>query len=443
MTVPPTHEILFGMFASSLNSILKPRAIHYGWVMACLAFFTTVFSSTAITTPSIILLSIAEHHDWKISDVSKSLALMFLILAMMAPFGSALMLRIGVTKVVIISGILMISGLVITIFASEKWHLLIGIGVFLGTASGILGLSLAATIALRWFEEKRGLVVGILTSGFAAGQLIFVPLISWLTTIVDWRFAIIPAAVGSLTCATLFFFLGKNWPADLDLKPYGALQIFTPPENTFINPFVNSFDKLKGAIYHPGFWLLAATFFICGLTSNGLVTQHFIPFCADNNVGIIAASSYLAIMGIFNFIGTTGSGWLSDRFDNFNLLATYYGFRGLSLLYLPYSNFDAFSLSVWALFFGLDFIATVPPTIRLSGKFFGPVDGPIIFGWVFAFHQLGAAVAAFGAGESRDILLTYNPAFISAGIVSILATILIIIFKYGHFDTLGGKQVTE
>ena len=410
--------------------------------MACLAFFTTVFSSTALTTPSIILLPMAEHHGWEISDVSKSLALMFLVLATMAPFGSALMLRIGVIKVVILSGMLMVSGLIITIWASEKWHLFIGIGALLGTASGILGLGLSATIAIRWFEEKRGLVVGILTSAFAAGQLIFVPLIGWLTTIVDWRFAILPAAIGSVTCATLFFFLGKNWPAELGLKPYGALRIFTPPQNTLENPFTNSFSKLRGALPHPGFWILATTFFICGLTSNGLVTQHFIPFCADNNVGIIAASSYLALMGIFNFLGTTGSGWLSDRFNNFNLLAAYYGFRGLSLLYLPYSSFDAFSLSVWALFFGLDFIATVPPTVRLSGKFFGPVDGPIIFGWIFAFHQLGAAVAAFGAGVSRDILLTYNPAFFSAGVVSIFATILIVIFKYIRLDTFGDDKTS-
>ena len=145
-------------------------------------------------------------------------------------------------------------------------------------------------------------------------------------------------------------------------------------------------------------------------------------------------------MGVFNFLGTTGSGWLSDRFDNFNLLATYYGFRGVSLLYLPYSSFDAISLSVWALFFGLDFIATVPPTVRLSGKFFGPVNGPIIFGWIFAFHQLGAAVAAFGAGVSRDTLLTYNPAFLSAGAVSIFATILIIIFKYVRLDTFSNNN---
>ena len=384
----------------------------------------------------------AEHHGWDISDVSKSLALMFLVLATMAPFGSALMLRIGVIKVVILSGMLMVSGLIITILASEKWHLLIGIGAFLGTASGILGLGLSATIAIRWFEEKRGLVVGILTSAFAAGQLIFVPFIGWLTTIVDWRLAILPAAIGSITCAILFFGFGKNWPADLGLKPYGAQRIFTPPQNTFDNPFINSFNKLRSALPHPGFWILATTFFICGLTSNGLVTQHFIPFCADNNVGIIAASSYLALMGIFNFLGTTGSGWLSDRFDNFKLLAAYYGFRGLSLLYLPYSSFDALSLSVWALFFGLDFIATVPPTVRLSGKFFGPVDGPIIFGWIFAFHQLGAAVAAFGAGVSRDILLTYNPAFFSAGIVSIFATILIVIFKYIRLDTFGDEKTS-
>lgn len=215
------------MFASHLNFFLKPH-FHYGWVMACLAFLTTVFSSTALTTPSIILLSIAEHHGWEISDVSKSLALMFLVLATMAPFGSALMLRIGVIKVVILSGMLMVFGLIITIWASEKWHFFIGIGALLGTASGILGLGLSATIAIRWFEEKRGLVVGILTSAFATGQLIFVPLIGWLTTIVDWRFAILPAAIGSVTCATLFFFFGKNWPAELGLEPYGALRIFTP-----------------------------------------------------------------------------------------------------------------------------------------------------------------------------------------------------------------------
>ena len=193
------------------------------------------------------------------------------------------------------------------------------------------------------------------------------------------------------------------------------------------NPFSNSLNKLTDAIIHPGFWLLAITFFICGLTSNGLVTQHFIPYCADNNVGIVVASSYLAVMGVFNFVGTTGSGWLSDRYNNYSLLACYYCFRGLSLLYLPYSDFGPISLSVWALFFGLDFIATVPPTVKLTSKMFGPVDGPIIFGWIFASHQIGAAVAAFGAGAARDIVFSYDPIFLSSGVISILATIFIIV----------------
>jgi len=403
--------------------------------MAILAFMTTVFSSAALSTPSVILLSLTEQNGWKISDVSVALALMFFVLATMAPFGGAFMLRLGVTRVVIFSSLLIIFGLLLTAFSQEKWTLILGTGFFLGMASGILGLSLSATIATRWFEKKRGLVIGILTSGFAAGQLTFVPLTAWLTTVIDWRYAAFPVIIGSLMCATSFLLFGKDWPIELSLKPYGSKKSFFPPSNVVSNPILTSFSKLTVAISHPGFWLLAITFFICGLTSNGLVSQHFIPFCADNNIGIVAASSYLAVMGIFNFMGTMSSGWLSDRYNNYNLLAIYYGFRGLSLLYLPYSNFDAYSLTIWAIFFGLDFIATVPPTVRLSAKFFGPVDGPVIFGWVFASHQFGAAFAAYAAGETRDHILTYNPVFFGAGMVSILATILILIFMFSGLTT--------
>ena len=186
---------------------------------------------------------------------------------------------------------------------------------------------------------------------------------------------------------------------------------------------------LKSATTQPAFWILSATFFICGLSSTGIVGQHFIPFCADNNVGIVAASSYLAIMGIFNFIGTIGSGWLSDRFDNYKLLMWFYGLRALSLIYLPFSGFEFFTLLLCAMFFGLDFIATVPPTIKLASKYFGTINGPILFGWIFAAHQMGSAIAASSAGWSRDTILTYMPSFVAAGLLSLLAVFLIIIFK--------------
>ena len=190
-----------------------------------------------------------------------------------------------------------------------------------------------------------------------------------------------------------------------------------------------SFKILFDAIYHPAFWILALTFLICGLTSTGIVGQHFIPFCADNNIGIVVASSYLAIMGLFNFIGTTFSGWLSDRFDNYKLLMIYYSLRGVSLIYLPYSDFSVYALTLWAIFFGLDFVATVPPTVRLTSKYFGTVNGPVLFGWIFASHQFGSAIAAYGAGFTRDSLLSYVPAFLFAGLLCFVASLMIITFK--------------
>ena len=422
------------MFAKILNLRLKEFGIHYGWVMAVMAFLTTISSSAAVSTPQVLIIPLTESFGWNISDVTSASALMFIILASLAPFGGALMLRIGLPNVIIISSILIISGLLICISVSEKWHLLLGIGVCLGSASGILGLSLAATVATRWFNKKRGLVVGILTSGFAAGQLTFIPFMAWITTQYDWRYCVLPPLFGSIACAILFFLFGKNWPSDLGLPPLGDSEIQKPPPLPKENPVILSFQNLFLGLRHPAFWILAITFFICGLTSNGLILQHFIPFCGDNNIGIVMASSYLAIMGIFNFLGTMGSGWLSDRYDNYILLGIYYMFRGISLIYLPYSNLDFLSLTIWAIFFGLDFIATVPPTVKLASKYFGTIQGPVLFGWIFSAHQFGAAFAAYGAGVARDSLLTYLPVFIWAGFASFMATILILIFKKINFQ---------
>jgi predicted MFS family arabinose efflux permease len=256
---------------------------------------------------------------------------------------------------------------------------------------------------------------------------------AWITITYDWRLAVLPGLIGAVLCGVLFLLFSKDWPSELDLPAYGDKEVFHPPTGNVANVLFMTFTSLADGIKHPAFWILATTFFICGLTSTGIVGQHFIPFCADNNVGIVVASSYLALMGIFNFIGTTTSGWLSDRYDNYKLLAIYYGCRGLSLLYLPYGNFSIYELTLWAIFFGLDFIATVPPTVRLSGQYFGTVNGPLIFGWIFAAHQGGAAFAAYGAGISRDFFISYVPAFLLAGLACFVATGLIMYFRVSKY----------
>ena len=412
------------MLAEQLKIYLDKAGIHYAWVMAAIVFLFTLATSTITSAPQILILPITEAHGWDISDVSIATGLMYFMTAILCPIGAPLMLRIGVINVVLIVIFLEVIGLLCTVLAFEKWHLLVSIGLCLGIASGIIGLGLSATVATRWFTARRGLVVGIMTSAFAAGQLIFMPLMAWITTVSNWQFAIAPGLIGGIICGSLFFLLGKDWPSQLSLAPYGEDKIYYPPKENTGNAISISFKALSGAIDHPAFWILTITFFICGLTSTGIIGQHFIPFCADNNVGIIMASSYLALMGFFNFIGTMGSGWLSDRYNNYTLLAAYYGLRGLSLFYLPYSNFDVYSLTLWAIFFGLDFIATVPPTVKLSGQFFGTINGPIVFGWIFGAHQLGSAVAAYGSGLSRDILSTYVPAFLLAGLACFIATLL-------------------
>lgn len=442
MTLFVYSYILKIMLAELTNRFLLRHNVYYGWVMAVIVFIITMAASSVSSIPQIILLPMTEEFGWQISDVANAIGLMFIVLACFAPFSGALMLKIGIRNVAIIAASLNIGGLFFTALAEKTWHLLFSIGVLMGSAAGIIGVGLAATVATRWFVKRRGLVVGALTSAFAAGQLLFVPLMAWITTITDWRHALLIPLSGGLISAILFLLFSKDWPYDLKLAPFGETELFEPPKDDGKSIVSTSFNVLIHASKTPAFWLLASTFMICGLSSNGIVSQHFIPFCADNNVGIVAASSYLAIMGVFNFIGTIGSGWLSDRYNNYRLLMCYYGLRALSLLYLPYSGFEFYTLILWAIFFGLDFIATVPPTVRLTSKHFGTVKGPILFGWIFAAHQVGAAIAASSAGWSRDTLLSYVPSFIAAGLISATAVLLIFVFQRIDTQSNGATAAT-
>ena len=244
------------------------------------------------------------------------------------------------------------------------------------------------TIATRWFTAQRGLVLGLLSAGTATGQLIFLPPAAWLAEHYGWRAALVPSIVMIALLALAFVLFARDRPSDLGLAPFGDVKLQPTPPPPSGNVFAVSFIALATASRTALFWVLAFTFAICGVSSLGL-TPHFVTLCGDFGISAMTSTSLLVVVGVCDLIGTIGSGWLSDRYDNRWLLAWYYGLRGLSLIWLPYSGFTLVGLSAFAVFYGLDFIATVPPSVRLA-RAFGPEQAPLVFGWIFASHQLGA-----------------------------------------------------
>jgi len=309
---------------------------------------------------------------------------------------------------------------------TSVWQLILFWGVAVGVGTGMTALVLSAIVANRWFSRHRGLALGLLTASSATGQLVFLPLAAWLADNWGWRAALLPAVISLALAAILVLLFVRDRPSDLGLHPFGGTAAPPSPPGPPQAVISRAFAVLAEAAATPVFWILFATFFICGLSTSGLIQTHFIPLCGDFGMAPVAAASVLAAMGVFDIIGTIGSGWLSDRYDSRKLLFWYYGLRGLSLLYLPSSSFTIYGLSFFAVFYGLDWIATVPPTVRIATTMFGRERAGIVFGWVFAAHQLGAATAAYGAGLSRTVAATYLPAFYLAGAACLVAALLIL-----------------
>ena len=413
------------MLAAAISPWFTRRGIHYGWVMVALTFLTALCSAAAVGMPGVLIVPLIKEFGWSRSDISGAMALMFILFGGMAPFAGALMLRYGLRRVVAAAAMLAVLALFGATMISEKWHLWLSLGLLLGMAAGTTAMVLSATVANRWFSARRGLVVGVLAAATATGQLIFLPLAAYLVAHFGWRYAVLPGMIGCSIAAVLYMLFARDWPADIGLAPYGETRIQPPAAASAGNAVSLSFSVLREAVPTRAFWVLAGTFFICGLSSSGIVQQHFIPLCADNGIDGVRAASFLAMMGLFNFIGTVISGWLSDRFDNRVLLAWYYGLRGVSLMWLPFSTFDVVSLSLFAIFFGLDFVATVPPTVKLAAQHFGAARAPIVVGWVFAAHQFGGAVSAYTSGLARDAYASYLPAFFVIGAICLVATLAI------------------
>jgi sugar phosphate permease len=411
------------MLSTQVSTWLDRRRIHFGWVVVSVVFLTMLVSSAALGMPGALLQPLSREFHWSTEQISSALAVRFVLYGLMGPFSAILLEWLGVKKIVCSALVLIGLGMALATGITALWQLVVLWGIMLGVGSGMTALVLATVISNRWFEKRRGLVVGMLTASSATGQLIFLPLEAWLIQTFGWRSAVFPVFVACLVVAGLAFAFLRDRPEDLGMSAYGAARPSgnAVPVANRRRSLLEPFRVLAQASRNLNFWLLFGTFFVCGLSTNGLIQTHFISLCGDFGLAPVPAASVLAMMGAFDFFGTITSGYLSDRFDNRKLLFWYYGLRGLSLFWLPHSNFTLSGLSIFALFYGLDWVATVPPTVKLTTQTFGKENGGMVFGWVFAGHQLGAAVAAYGAGMSRTFLLTYSPALYTAGAACLVA----------------------
>lgn len=401
----------------ALAKQLAARNIHYGWAMVALAFLYAVFSSSAMGVPSVLIVPMSKELGWSIGELSGPQGLRLALFGLTAPLAGGLMLRYGPRRMVMLSGALLMVGLAIAAATTEKWHLWLGTGILLGIAPGLTAMQLSAVIASRWFVARRGLVIGLLSGAVATGTLIFMPVAAWASEHWGWRAALLIPSVGALLSWLLFMWLAHDRPQELGLPPLGETVMAPVPPVPKDNFVQLSVQALSIGARSWVFWVLAFTFAICGVSSFGLTQAHFVPFCGDMGIALGTAAWLLAVIGVCDLIGTIGSGWLSDRFDNRWLLAWYYGLRGVALVWLVVADVSTFGLLIFSVIYGLDFIATVPPSVRLTVQTFGREMGPAVFAWIFAAHHVAAGVMAFATGVSRDMLGTYAPAFLLAGLL--------------------------
>ena len=410
-----------------LATRFRQRRIHYGWIVAAVTFVVLLSSAGVRATPSILIVPLEREFGWTRATISLAISINLILYGLMGPFAATLMQRLGVRTTVLLSAATLVTGVALTPLVRAPWQLVLLWGVVVGIGTGMTALVLGATVVNRWFTERRGLVMGVLTASTATGQLIFLPLLAAVVQRYGWRAAtLLVAGAVSLVIPLVLLFMRER-PEEVGLTRYGEPNSGTTSEGARAPTSAGALAALRQGGRSRDFWLLAGSFFICGASTNGLIGTHLIPACIDHGIPEVRAAGLLAVMGVFDFLGTTGSGWLSDRWNNRYLLSWYYGLRGLSLLFLPFAlTHTALGLPLFAVFYGLDWIATVPPTVRLTSNAFGRENGPVMFGWIVAAHQLGAATAAYGAGALRTALGGYVEAFTIAGVLCFLAALMVL-----------------
>src|SRR5579859_1762160 len=402
------------------------RRIHYAWIMAAVTFVALMGAAGFRATPSVLIVPLQNEFGWNRAVISVAVSINLILFGLTGPFAAALMDRFGLRAVTVGALITVSTGALLTTVMKSPWQLYLLWGVVVGLGTGCMASVLAATVAGRWFVRRRGLVLGALTAAGATGQLIFLPGLGWLAQNVGWRYAAITVGVAALVVVPLVAIFVRNRPSDLGLRAYGATEADSVPLTTG-SPIANAFRGLRLGVRSRDFWLLGGSFFICGASTNGLIGTHLIPASMDHGMAEVTAASLLAVIGVFDVIGTLASGYLTDRLDSRWLLFSYYGLRGLSLLLLPYVIGSAnLGLIVFIVFYGLDWVATVPPTVQLARRAFGQQNFAIVYGWIFAAHQLGAASIAFAAGAVRTYFGDYQIAFMTSGLLCLLAAGLVL-----------------
>jgi sugar phosphate permease len=393
-----------------------PRKLHYAWVILGVTFVCLLISAATRASPSILIVPLEREFGWSRATISFAVSLNILLYGLIGPFAAGFINRYGPRRVIAWAAVLLGAGMLATIWVRQPWQLFALWGLLVGTGTGMVAPVLGASVVQSWFFQHRGLAMGMLTASAATGQLAFLPVLALILEAHGWRAAVVSIAGVVLLMAPIALLFFKDRPADKGLQPLGLPPDTAVPVARHENPLVAAITALREASHSREFWILAGSFFICGASTNGLVGTHLIPACMDHGIPEVRAAGLLAVMGIFDLLGTTGSGWLSDRYDSRILLCSYYGLRGLSLLYLPYGFLsEGYGLGIFAVFYGLDWIATVPPTVALTRQAFGAEKVGLVFGWIMAAHQIGAALAASVAGLIRTSSGSYDHAFWLAG----------------------------
>lgn len=410
-----------------MNSPAQGRTalrFHYAWVVAAVTFLVLLVGAGVRATPGVLIVPWEKEFGWSAATIGVAIAANIFLYGMIGPFAVAIIERFGLRASICGALVILAIGTSATSLMQAPWQMLLLWGIVVGSGSGMVANVLGATVAGRWFGQRRGLVLGLLTASSATGQLVFLPLLASLAVHHGWRTVAFTVAAVTLALVPLVLLFLRDRPSDLGLPRYGETDVQPVPAGTE-NPARRALRGLAMGLRSKDFWLLAGTFFICGASTNGLVGTHLIPACFDHGIPEVTAAGLLALMGICDLVGTTASGWLTDRFDSRKLLAWYYALRGLSLIFLPYSfDLSFYGLSLFAVFYGLDWIATVPPTVNLAGKAFGEGNAALMFGWIAAAHQIGAVSAAWLAGVGRTASGTYFEAFVAAGILCLVAAMM-------------------